>query len=125
MTSLPAGIVYFAVVFAAGIALGTARVLVVVPAGETAAVLIELPIILALSWMVCGWLIARLKPRGSGLVMGGVAFALLMVAEFALARFGFGQSASVYLAHFATVPGIAGLLGQIAFAVIPVLRLRR
>jgi hypothetical protein len=57
---LKAGAVYFTIVFAVGFLLGTVRVLVLVPrVGETAAVMIELPIILAASWITCRWLIAR------------------------------------------------------------------
>ena len=49
--SLLAGAAYFAVVFATGFALGVVRVLVTAPRlGETGAVLLEVPIILAASW---------------------------------------------------------------------------
>jgi subtilisin len=50
-----AGAAYFAVVFMAGFMLGVLRVVVLVPRfGETAAVLAELPVILLISWIVCG-----------------------------------------------------------------------
>ena len=55
-----AGLAYFGIVFATGFALGTLRVLAVTPRlGENAAVLLELPIILTLSWVACRWLISR------------------------------------------------------------------
>ena len=57
-----AGLAYFAVVFVAGVALGVTRVLFIVPTFDaTVAVLIELPIILALSWIACRRLIVRLE----------------------------------------------------------------
>lgn len=50
-----AGLAYFTLVFAAGFALGTARVLVLLPGvGETTAVLLELPLILTVSWLPAG-----------------------------------------------------------------------
>ena len=62
--SLGAGLAYFAVVFAAGFVLGTLRVLVVAPhLGEIAAVVAELPIMLAVSWIICGWLLGRVALR--------------------------------------------------------------
>ena len=59
-TALRAGFVYFLIVFAIGFVLGTVRVLFVVPRfGATNAVLIELPVMLAVSWIVCAWLVRR------------------------------------------------------------------
>jgi hypothetical protein len=55
-----AGSTYFGLVLALGFALGTLRVLALAPyLGPTGAVLVELPIMLAASWVLCGWLIAR------------------------------------------------------------------
>ena len=85
-----AGLAYFGVVFAAGFGLGVLRVFFVTPRlGETVAVLFELPVILALSWLACRWLITRLdvSPRvAARLTMGGLAFAILMAAEFAISK---------------------------------------
>jgi len=58
--ALKAGAAYFAIVFAAGFVLGTARVLALLPfVGETAAVLIEAPLMVLASWIVSWWLTAR------------------------------------------------------------------
>lgn len=123
-----AGLAYFAIVFAAGFALGVLRVLVLVPhLGETLAVIIEGPVILAVSWLVCRSLITRLLvPRRATarLVMGATAFGLLMVAEAGLSMIGFGRSVTEHLGHYQTTPGLLGLLGQIAFALFPVIQLR-
>jgi len=128
MSAARAGAFYFLIVFAAGFMLGAIRVFVVAPRlGETGAVVLELPVMLAVSWFTCGWLIAYMAAphsKEAGAIMGLVAFALLLAAEFALARVGFGRSAAEYLSAFATPPGLIGLAGQIAFALFPAIRLR-
>ncbi|MCP2669954.1 hypothetical protein NHF40_03330 [Maricaulaceae bacterium EIL42A08] len=123
-----AGFAYVVVIFALGFALGTVRVLILVPAiGETVAVFLELPVMLAACWVVAGFLTRRfIKPgHGSaGVMMGAVAFALLMIAELVVAVSVFDRSLSEQLAHWLTVAGAAGLSGQIAFAVFPWLHVR-
>jgi len=96
-----AGLAYFGVVFAAGFALGTLRVLALIRRlGENAAVLFELPIILALSWMSCRWLITRFdipSIYSVRLVMGGLAFVVLMFAEVGVSALGFWRTVSAHL----------------------------
>ena len=54
--TLKAGTAYFLVVFTFAFAMGVLRVLVLVPRmGEVAAVLIEVPLVVAVSWWVCRW----------------------------------------------------------------------
>ena len=126
LTALKAGLIYFAIVFAAAFALGTLRVLYVIPhIGETGAVLIELPLLLVLSWWVCGAVLRRYAvPQHTGhrALMGWVSFTLLMVAELTLARFAFGRQPAEFLDGFATPSGAIGLVGQIAFALFPLMR---
>ncbi len=121
-----AGFAYFALVFAAGFALGVLRVLALVPRlGEIAAVLLELPVILIISWMACGWLIVRfgLPPKPDiRLIMGGVAFAMLMMAEFCISVLAFGRSPAEHMERYARFPDLLGLVGQLAFAVFPLMR---
>lgn len=121
-----AGLTYFALVFAAGFVLGTVRVLVLLPAlGETAAVLLELPLILAVSWYACRGIIARLALSDglpARLTMGGIAFGLLMIAEAALGMLGFGRTLAEHLAHYLSPAGMVGLLGQLVFAAFPILQ---
>src|SRR6202011_5564703 len=107
-----------------GFLLGTLRVLVVAPQlGEPLAVVIELPLMLATSWLACGWIIHRsslpgaLSPR---LVMGGVAFALLMVAELGVSVFAFGRTVVQHFETYQTGESLLGLLSQIAFGLFPV-----
>ena len=124
-----AGALYFACVFAAGFVLGVVRVLVLAPAlGALAATLIELPIILGIAWSVSSWLTRRFvvpRERRSRLAMGGIAFALLMVAEAALSVAVFGDSLATHLERYRALPKAAGLVGQIAFALLPLLQLAR
>ncbi|MCA3452435.1 MAG: hypothetical protein INF92_19150 [Rhodobacter sp.] len=121
---LPA-LVYVAAVFAVAFALGTLRVLLVVPyLGELAAVALEVPVVLCLSWLVAGRVLRRwpLTGRGQRLAMGGLAFVCLMALELIVATGLFGRPLDGVLAAMATLPGLAGLAGQIGFALVPALR---
>jgi ABC-type uncharacterized transport system permease subunit len=124
--SARAGLVYFAVVFAAGVVLGTLRVLVVAPAlGEVAAVVLELPLMLAVSWIACGRIVERLRvpPHWRArAAMGAVAFGVLMAAEAGLAILAFGRSPAEHLVSYRDTAARLGLAGQVAFALMPLLR---
>jgi hypothetical protein len=123
-----AALAYFATVFGLGFALGTLRVLFVIPRiGETAAVLVELPVMLAASWVAAGWCVRRfaVPPQAAPrLAMGLLAFALVMVAELGLAMLLFGQSPAQHLASYRHFPGAAGLAAQCGYALFPALRRR-
>jgi hypothetical protein len=127
MNSIKAGVAYFAIIFSLGFVLGTLRVLVIIPRiGEFAATLLELPFILAASWLVSGWLINRLQvapQTRARLLMGAVAFGLTMVAE-PLLGLAFGRSLAEQWPALQQPAGIAGLAGQAAFALIPWIRLK-
>lgn len=124
--ALVAGSYYFQIVFAIGFTLGTLRALLLAPRlGEVGALVIELPIILAASWIVAGRLVARFKvPAAQRLVMGAFAFTLLILAEAVLSVFLFGRSFADHLAHFRTPAGALGLAGQVVFAALPALHRR-
>lgn len=122
-TPFKAGAAYFAIVFAAGFALGTIRALLIGPAiGETAAVAVELPLMLAISWLACGWVLARIVVAGTlgaRLAMGGWAFGMLMAAEVGVSTLFMDRSLAQHIAHYGTAPALLGLAGQIAFASFP------
>jgi hypothetical protein len=124
-----AALACFALVFAAGFAFGTIRMLWLVPAlgSETAAVLAELPFMIAISWLAARFTVRRFAvPRGArAAAMGALAFALLMGAEAALGILAFGQSAGEWARALFALPGILGLSGQIAFAFFPLIAARR
>lgn len=124
--AIVAGALYFVVMFAFGFALGTVRVLLVAPRlGEWAATLVELPVMLAISWVSCRWLVvwlsvvAQAAPR---IAMGAVALILLMVAEVTLGTSLFDRTWPQQMAAMASAVGLAGLLGQIAFATFPLVQ---
>ena len=124
MRILAAAATYFALVFAAGFLLGVVRTLWVAPAvGAVVAVLIEAPVMLGVSWVA--WravnrraaLPAHLRTRAA---VGGLAFAMLMIAEAGLSVGLFHRSLSDYAAGMASVAGLIGLAAQGVFAVVPV-----
>jgi hypothetical protein len=119
---------YFAAIFALGFVLGTVRTLWLAPAiGEGPAVLAELPVMLAASWWLARRIVrgAALPSLNAALAMGLIAFALLLLAELALARFGFGQTPGQWLASLGRMPGLLGLAGQALFGLMPGLVWRR
>lgn len=124
---LEAGLVYFATVFAVGFLLGTVRTLLVLPhVGPVWAVALELPLILAASWLLCGWTLRRFRvaagrPR---LLMGTVALGLLLLAELTLA-IALGEGPRAFVTGLVTPAGALGLAGQLAFALFPALRSRQ
>lgn len=124
--ALRAGSVYFAVMFALGFVLGTIRVVLLAPGlGAMTATLIELPVMLAASWFVCRWAVARWRVPwrpGARLAMGALAFALLIAAEVVLGTLGFGRSVGEQIAAMLSPEGLAGLAGQLLFALFPLAR---
>lgn len=125
--AIRAGLAYFLIVFGLGFLLGTFRVLVLLSQmPEAFAVMLELPLMLVLSWIVALRLIRRfrvpkrLAPR---LVMGCLAFALLMLGEVAVSLLAFGRSLSEHLVHYTEARALLGLAGQIAFAMFPAIHL--
>jgi hypothetical protein len=120
---------YAAAAFAAGFVLGSLRVLLLAPAlGEFAAVALELPVMLTISWVAFGVIAARLHlPHaiGTGLRIGIIAFVLLLLAEFVLGLTLFARAPAAILEGWLSASGLLGLAGQILFALIPPLRLRQ
>ena len=126
--ALIAGVAYFAVVFTLGFLLGTVRVLVAAPRlGELGAVLLELPVMLTASWLICGVLMVRLgvdgRP-GSRTVMSVTVLILLLIAEPVGAMLLFGRTPGQILESWRTPVAILGLASQIAFVLFPLFRRR-
>jgi hypothetical protein len=118
-----AGAVYFAIVFVAAFVLGILRVTFVAPAlGDITATLLELPLMLAFSWVCCAWVIRFLDAAslGRAIAMGATAFALLMGAEAVGSSFIYNRSLADHVASYATIAAASGLAGQIAFGLFPV-----
>lgn len=117
----PAALAYTLPVFAVAFVLGALRVTFIAPQlGPLAAVALELPLVLALSWLVAGRVLRRwpLTPR---LGMALLSLLILTLLELATAL-AFGQTPGQFLAAMATPPGALGLAGQIGFGLIPLIR---
>lgn len=127
--ALIVGVVYFAAVFALGFLMGVLRVLAAAPRlGELGALALELPVMLAASWLVCGWLMRRFNiggRPGERWTMSAVALVLLLVAEPLGAMILFGRTPADLLASYRTTPALLGLASQVAFALFPLFRRRR
>jgi hypothetical protein len=125
-SSIGAGLAYFGIVLAVGFLFGGIRVLLLAPAfGELAAVIIELPVILAIAWIVCSWLLRNFGVPATLIhrfTMGGVAFVLLMIAEFALATLLFGNSLSEHLGSYRALHRTLGLAGQMTYGTFPIVQ---
>lgn len=123
-TVVKAALAYTLPVFAMAFVLGALRVTLIAPrTGPLVAVALEVPVVLALSWAVAGWVLARWPGCGRP-ALAALAFALLMLLELATAL-AFGQTVAQFLAAMTTPAGALGLAGQFGFALIPLLRQAR
>jgi hypothetical protein len=121
-----AGCTYALSVFAVGFILGAIRMLLIAPRfGNAAAVSLEAPLMLAASWKTARWSAEKRSlstDTGGALLMGTIAFAVLMTAEFCTAILCFDKTAGEYFASFFSVPGAIGLAAQLCFAGFPFLQ---
>ena len=123
--AIRAGTVYFLVVFAIAFGLGVVRTGLIIPRiGVLAAVFAEAAVLLPLSWWVCSGLVRRFAvppARSARAVMGLLAFALLMIAELALAVLLFGRTPAQHWASYRGIAEQVGLAAQLLFAAMPML----
>lgn len=126
--SLRAGFAYAVIVFAIGAALGTIRVLFLVPrVGAALAVSLEAPLMLVASWWVSRRCVSYFRmcvQSPAPFLMGASAFVTLMLLELTLSAAVFDKSPIDYLLSFKSVPGAIGLAAQLAFAGIPLVQAR-
>ena len=103
MQILKAGVLYFVLVFAVGLVLGTIRTVWLVPrVGARAAELMETPIMLIVTIITARWLVARLavpSMPSARLGMGCIALILMLVAEFGFMHWIRGLSIRDYLRY--------------------------
>lgn len=128
MKIIRAAFLYWLLAFAAGFVLGALRVMLVEPMLATwlqgyallAAVAIEAPIMLTVSWFAAAWVLGR-RPAWTPvetLGMGGLAWLLLQLAELGLAL-AMGVSTAAYLEKLTTPAGVLGVAIQLLFAFVP------
>ncbi len=126
--ALIVGAVYFAAIFSLGFLMGVVRVLLAAPRlGETVALMLELPVMLAASWLACGWLMGRFGVGARGrdrLAMSAAAAVLLLVVEPLGAMVLFGRTPSDLLASYREPAALLGLASQVAFVLFPLFRRR-
>jgi len=126
--TLAAAAAYVGIVFSVAFVMGVIRTLFIAPVtGEVAAVLIETPVILLVSWFAAGWSIRRFSVPAAAtdrLTMGLAAFILLMTVETAMSLLLFARPLTEQFAAWATPAGVIGLLAQVAFAFTPLLAAR-
>lgn len=124
------GFFYFASAFVAGTILGVLRTILVEPQlGLTAALLLEIPVILGVCWFAAGHILnigfndpPSLRDRS---LVGVSAFVLLMAAEFLLGFLLFGYSFTRSIDRFSSGNGLIGFAAQVAFALFPAFRRSR
>ncbi len=127
--SIGAALAYFLAIFTLAFALGVMRTLFIARViGEWVATLAELAILLPVAWFYSGWLTRRIGVSAASidrLVMGVVAFSLLLTAELVLGCMLFDRSPIEQLEQMLAGPGAIGLLGQVAFAIFPSFNVQR
>jgi hypothetical protein len=119
--TLRSGILHFAIVFGAGVVLGPIRILWAVPRlGSRMAELMEMPIMLVVIVLAARWIVrGRAAIPSHRLGIGGVALALMLLAEFTLVLWLRGLSLREYVAHLDPVSGTTYYLMPVVFAVMP------
>lgn len=124
MRVLKASLLYFGSVFGVGFALGTLRVLWLVPRlGVRVAELLEQPLMLLASFLLARFVLRRLGPFSprQRIAIGMLALAWLVGAELALAMALQGRSLTEYVASRDPVAFTVYLLSLLAFAAMPLL----
>jgi hypothetical protein len=125
-SALAAGAAYFAILFGAGAAAGLPRVLLVSPhLGALGGMLVELPIMLVLAWIACGWLVDHLHVGGRLLdrvTMGGSTFILLMAAESGLSLLMGGRPTEATVIAADIWDPALGFAGQAVACAFPLVR---
>lgn len=118
-----AGITYTLGVFAFAFVVGAIRVTLVAPrVGTFVAVVLEAPIVLAVSWQVSLWCTRHFNvghDSRARVLMGTIAFSVLMLLELGFSVLVFGETVDHYLAKYASTPGVIGLAIQVCFATLP------
>ena len=126
--TMRAAVVYFALVMAAGVALGIVRVPLLVPRiGARWAELAEMPIMAAAIFFSAGYVLRRfpgINKSSNALIVGWLALSLMVCAELGLAFALQNQTLAEYVASRDKVSGTVYLGMLIGFALMPWFRRR-
>jgi hypothetical protein len=126
MNALRAGLLYTIALFAIGFALALIRIPLLVPRiGETAAILLELPIMLLAAWRISRTIVRRQAlPHNGRVLMGAVYLPTLLLFELLLGL-ALGGTAATILKGWFHLPGLLGLAAQALAAFFPRFHLAR
>jgi hypothetical protein len=121
--AIKAGLCYFALTFGAGFVLGPLRILVLVPrVGARVAELVELPVMILVTWLAARWTVRRFRVPSSNrmrLFMGALALTLLLATEFSLVLPLRGLTLEQYFATRDPVSGVAYYAALVLLALMP------
>jgi hypothetical protein len=125
MTTVKAGLLYFAAVFGAGFVLGFVRVVWLVPrVGTRVAELLEVPVMLVIIVLAARWIVRRfrLAPSSPGrLRVGLIALGLMLVTEMSVVLRLQGMTIEQYLATRDHLAGTVYVVMLVVFALMPAL----
>ena len=86
---------------------------------------LEAPLMVGVSWLACANVVRWAKPPrtvSARAAMGGIALALLLIADALLGWAGFGRSFAEQVAAYGRAPGAIGLAAQCVFALLPLIQ---
>ena len=119
------GILYFAIVFAAGFVLGTFREIFIAPfLGDRSAELLEIPVMLVISYLAARGLIRHFKigPTLSARVtVGAVGLGLLLLAELTLVLWFQHMTITQYVSSRDPLSGTVYLLSLLLLGLFPLI----
>lgn len=121
-------LLYFALVFAAGFALGVIRVLWLAPMlGERNAELAEMPVMLFVILVAARFVVGRMPypPPGACLAIGALALVFMLLVEFTVVLGLRGLTLTQYIESRDAVAVGAYALSLMLFMLMPVLLARR
>ena len=120
------GIAFGLSMFGAGFVFGTIRVLFLVPRfGEFTAVLMELPLMVPISWKLSEMFKGKVGDVPSGMLVASIAFCTLLSFEVTLSLLLFGNTRDEMLQDFTSAKGVTGLVGQLISSSFPIWQLKK
>ncbi len=126
MSAVRAGLLYAAGLFAIGFALALVRIPLLAPRiGDTAAVLLELPVMLFAAWRISRAIVRRSGLPHNGRVLMGVVYLPALLLFELLLGLALGGTAEAIAAGWFHIPGLLGLAAQALAAVFPRFHLAR